>query len=120
MFQYALGTHLALKNRTELLVDTTFYEHVPKNGKYFVKREYDLDVFDIDVRKLEPRKMNRLPYYSNKPIHKLKHSAKRHLNLYKYLDRCPVVNETKYFSFDENVLECGSNAYLIGHWQNEK
>jgi hypothetical protein len=120
MFQYALGRHLALKNQTKLIVDTTYFDYIPKNSEHFVKREYDLDIFNIDAEILEPGKAKWLPYYSNKGIHRLKHFIKKHLNLYKYKDDYLVLYENEYFSFDEEILGTGKNAYLIGYWQNEK
>ncbi len=120
MFQYAVGRHLALKNGTELMVDTTHFEQIPKNRDHFVRREYDLDIFSIDVKKLEPRAMNWLPHYSTKPTHRLKHFAKRFFHLDKYKDNYEVRREREYFAFDEDILNAGSNTYLVGHWQNEK
>ena len=120
MFQYALGRHLALKNETELMVDTTYFDQVQRNSNHFVKREYDLNIFDIEVKKLEPKTMNWLPHYSPQSSHRLKHKAKSVLNLYKYINDYEVVRETKYFACDKDVLKAGSNTYLIGYWQNEK
>jgi len=120
MFQYALGRHLAIKNRAELIVDTTHFEHIPRNREYFVKREYDLDVFDMDVEILEPKNANGLPYYSEKNTHRIKHFVKTYFNLYKYLDNYQILRESSGFFFDKEILKSGKNAYLIGYWQNEK
>ena len=50
MFQYALGRHLALTNGVELLLDTTHFDRIPRRRKYFVKREYDLDIFNSNLK----------------------------------------------------------------------
>lgn len=120
MFQYALGRYLALKNGTELILDTTYFEYIPKNRKYFVKREYDLDIFDINAKILEPKNADWLPYYSKKRMHRLKHAAKKFLNLYKCINDYLLLRESRYFAFDKAILKSGKNAYLIGYWQNEK
>lgn len=120
MFQYALGRHLALKNRTELIVDTTYFDFVPKNTEYFTKRKYDLELFHINVLTLDQKNASWLPYYSIKRRHRLKHLLKRLLNLYKHVGGHRIIYEKKLFSFDESILDSGDNLYLVGYWQNER
>lgn len=100
------------------MVDTTFFDQVPKHNRYFVKREYDLDIFELEVQKLDG--ISWLPHYSASNVHRLKHFAKKVLRLYQYLDDYNVLAEREAFAFDEEILRCGRNAYLVGHWQNEK
>ena len=120
MFQYALGRHLALKNNTELVLDTTYFDQSPKNKKHFVKRNYDLDVFNIKARMLSPQEADQLPSRNVSTIRKIKHRFKKILSLYDRHDNCRVLTEKTPFSFDEKVLTSGKNTYLIGFWQNEK
>jgi hypothetical protein len=120
MFQYALGKHLALKHGTDLVVDKTYFEEVPANEEHFVKREYDLDIFDIKVRELDTDSETWLPYYSKNPADRLKNVTRRYLNRLNSDKNYLVLREKQYFSFDKDVLESGSNTYLIGYWQNEK
>lgn len=120
MFQYALGRHLALKNNTELVLDTTYFDQTPKNKKHFVKRNYDLDIFNIKARTLSPLEAVQLPSRHLNTMHKIKHRIKKILSLYDRLDNCRVLTEKTPFSFDEKVMASQKNAYLIGFWQNEK
>lgn len=120
MFQYSLGRHLALKNGTELFLDTTYFDYIPKNLKSFVKRDYHLDIFNIKSKILESENMDCFPYYNKKYTHQLKHFTKRFLNLYKYIDNYDILLENKPFYFDNEILKSGPNSYLIGYWQNEK
>jgi len=120
MFQYALGRHLALKNDVELMVDTTYFENVPKNQRHFVKREYDLDILNIRAKVLNPKDADFLPCFSGKLMDKIKDRIKGHFNLYEKLNGYKVLSEKALFNFDEGALCSGGNFYLIGYWQNER
>jgi FkbM family methyltransferase len=48
MFQYAFGKYISNKTGRKLILDTSFLDDRDK-GPGFVYRNYDLDVFDIDV-----------------------------------------------------------------------
>ena len=120
MFQYAIGRHLALKNHVALVVDTTYFDFISRKNKYFVKRKYDLDIFDINPKKLEPTEMDWLPYYCNRITKRIAHAIKLKCNLYEAIYDYKIIYEKKQFTFTSNILECGKNAYLIGYWQNEK
>lgn len=95
MFQYALGRALSMKNKTELKLDTSFFDlkNVPK-------RNYDLDVFNIKGNLTTNKYINHIIYFFKKLIgHK---------------------GQEKYFAFDPNILSIGPNAYLDGYWQSSK
>lgn len=120
MFQYALGRHLALKNRTELVVDTTYFELIPSKSEHFVKRKYDLDIFNVETNILNPKETSWLPCYSANPMHKIKHCMKKYFNLYERLDSYKLSIEKVPFSIDNEILKASKNTYLIGYWQNEE
>ncbi|MFT3867315.1 MAG: alpha-1,2-fucosyltransferase [Nibricoccus sp.] len=120
MFQYALGRHLAIRNSTELVLDTTYFEYVPKDEPQFVKREYALQMFNIVARSLDRELDPTLPTYSAKRSHRLRLFAKRTLNLYSLWDKYVILNEGRYFAFEDRVLQAGQNTYLNGYWQNPK
>jgi hypothetical protein len=120
MFQYALGRHLALKNDTDVVVDTTYFEYIPNNNPHFVKREYALDIFSTDIRIFQPMNWEGLPYYSRNLTHRLKHCLKRASKLYRYCGSYEILQEGRPFTFNKHILKSGNNAYLIGYWQNEK
>ena len=103
-----------------MILDTTYFDQITKNEKHFVKRNYDLDVFNIKARTLNPQEAVKLPSRNSNIMHKMKHRLKKILSLYDRLDNCRVLTEKTPFSFDEKVLTSGKNAYLVGFWQNEK
>lgn len=120
MFQYALGKHLSIIYQTKLLVDISSFSQLANKDPFFVKRQYDLNIFEANVNTLPLTNFKGLPYYKDSLFHKLKHKVKDKLNLYKFLNGYNIINEKYQFQYDSDVLKCGSNAYLSGYWQNEK
>ncbi len=107
MFQYALGRVLAIKNSTELKLDTSFFDI-----KTTPIRVYDLDVFNITANiatKKDIPVMYRL--FNNKFIIKLISTFKK-ITKNKGQEKC--------FSFDSNILSSGSDMYIDGYWQSPK
>jgi len=120
MFQYALGRRLAYERNTELLLDATYYDHVPTKVLHHVPRTYDLDVFNINARLLDPVQDSWLPCYSDAVAHHVKHALKRRLNLYEYFDGCRVLEASEPSALEADVFSIGRTCYLIGYWQNEQ
>ena len=57
MFQYAFGKNLAIKNNTTLKLDTSFLlDRSPREN--FIFREYDLDLFKLDVEIIPQQELN--------------------------------------------------------------
>ena len=94
MFQYALGRVLAIKNRAELKLDTSFLN---LNFKSITKRTYNLDVFNIKVG------ITRSSYF----ISMLRRIFKKR-------------DQEKSFAFDKNVLDHRGDIFLDGYWQSPK
>ncbi|MEA5112422.1 MAG: alpha-1,2-fucosyltransferase [Geobacteraceae bacterium] len=120
MFQYAVGRQLSLKYGTELIVDATYLNYIPNNNTHFVKRDYNLNIFEKKINVIDPLKMNWLPIYSNKSFQRMKHFAKKLFCLYKLVNGYRIILDHNCFQFDDRVMRSGKNAYLIGYWQNER
>ena len=102
MFQYALGRHLAIKNKTELKLDISFFEN-------YDWHDYSLAPFNIiekfaskkEVRKYTIKnKLQKLSYYIRKIIFDSKKLTEPHFN---------------YFS---QALNYQGNIYTDGYWQS--
>lgn len=104
MFQYAVGRHLAYKNKTKLKLDISGF-------KSYKLRRYELGCFnivedfanDIDIK-----------------IFNLKRGLERRFNILKKLNKNILYTEKVKFKFDPEVLKCKGNIYLNGSWQSEK
>jgi len=100
LFQYAVGRHLAIKNGTQLVFDTTAYIED-------VKRVYSLGNFKIvgDVSTVDFAKATMPLSFKDKLFYKG--------------PKLTTFNE-KYFQFDPEVLQHKDNQYLNGYWQSYK
>jgi hypothetical protein len=101
MFQYALGRHLATKNKTGLTLDLTSLldrgDHID-----FTFRDFELDIFDIKYSKT-----------LKSPKSKLQSK------LSTYLFPVKQVKEQN-FLFSPTILQETGRIYLDGYWQCEK
>ena len=100
LFQYAAGRAVAIRNDSELLLDTRFYA---TNGS----RLYALDHFCINAKiatisLLPPPDTSRLRY-----------------KLWRKLGRRPRYVRESGFALNVNVLALGSECYLDGYFQSE-
>lgn len=106
LFQYALGRVLALKNNTELGLDTSFYDN-PGTPV----RTYDLDLFGIDAKVLTRLEIPFLRRsYGKGVVGRI--IAKLRTRL------LPSVGTERGIVFNKEVFEAGSDLYLDGYWQN--
>lgn len=104
MFQYALGRHLALKNKTSLKFDLTGY----KKQTGIIPRRYGLYVFSIQENFAVLEEINKLKY------------RQRFWAALKLKNKKSFLKEKKAGVFNEEVLKRGDNLYLDGFWQTEK
>lgn len=104
MFQYAFGRCVSIKNKDQLLLDTTFLlDHTPIEN--VVLRNYDLDIFNL--------KVNHINLNETSLINKKKYA-------FLFNKWLKPVNE-KVFNYDPDVLNLHkSGAYYDGYWQTEK
>lgn len=100
MFQYAIGRHLAYKNRTELKLDISGF-------KSYKLRKYGLGCFNI------------VEDFTNNLDVKI-FNFKRKLNVSSKLNKNTLYTEKVKSKFDPEVLKCKGNIYLAGYWQSEK
>lgn len=92
MFQYALGRVLSLKNNTELVLDTSYFE-ISHPGA--TKREYALDIFEINN---ETKKCFKIIFFIK--------------NIFSKKER--------FFNFDPKILMLKDGVCLDGYWQSYK
>jgi len=110
MFQYALGRHLSLKNKTDLKFEISSCWVNPL-GDYSLSME----AFNIEIKKniLPEKDLKRFRRYVHKPgkkwfIHNMLFSNKE-----KYI-------KEKHYYFDPLVLEKKDDTFLHGWWQSDK
>jgi hypothetical protein len=111
MFQYALGRHLAYKNKTVQKFDISSCKINPL-GDYSLS----LEAFNINIHDYiaTPQEIALLNKYSRRPGKKW------------FLYNKLIANDKKYITersssvFDPRVLEANDNVYIRGWWQNEK
>ncbi|MFN8345856.1 MAG: alpha-1,2-fucosyltransferase [Spirosomataceae bacterium] len=106
LFQYALGRHLAILNRTELKLDASQLEK-PHQWPY---RTFGLGEFNIAATKATKSEIKQL-------------IGQR--NLFRRLgelwgNRSSAYIKEPHFHFYESVLSRKDNLYLDGYWQSEK
>jgi hypothetical protein len=106
LFQYATARALAIRCNTELVLDLSWFEAIPKSN---TKREYELNHFNIKAR--QPRFAERV-FFSI--------CASRFFSI--ILNLIPlfkVFRESK-FNFDERFKSITGHIYLNGYWQSYK
>jgi len=99
MFQYAIGRHLAEKNRTALSLDISTL--LKRDEINYTPRNFELNVFNVKYSKLINKPSSS---YFNKAYNKLFTST---------------INE-KGYNYDSQVLSNKGNIYLNGFWQTEQ
>lgn len=96
MFQYAVGRAAALRNKTNLKLDVSWYEYTGKN----TKRNFELDKFNIKAKTFGKG----LAALINKILVKLR--------------LIKMFYEKEIYKFDDSFFT-SKNIYLNGFWQNE-
>ena len=105
MFQYAFGKMLSKKNNTHLKMDTTFLlDRTPREN--FVFRDFDLDIFDLELKSINSRKLSKI----------LSPEIKKKRNPFK--KKYVILNEDS-FAFNTKNIISSKNSYLNGYWQSE-
>ena len=114
MFQYAFGIKQSKNNKTDLLLDLEYFNETRSTD---TKREYGLDVFNINSRIASRKELSLVsfPAYCRKAllVKQIKKIFIRKLSKYIYYkEKCfeytPVLNVEKGF------------IYYEGYWQSEK
>jgi len=115
MFQYACGRSLALKHKTELLLDTTWYSESTRNN-IGTAREFEMfEVFpnlDATVANKKDLHKYKLPYYNTL------NSLSNRLG-FGNIQTSNYFIETS-FSYNSKVNKISNKCYLMGYWQSQK
>lgn len=115
MFQYAAGLSLALKNNTELVLDTTYL------NDRFPRREITFRTYDLDIFRVEPRFTLLSKISSALPIPGLWLALDLGLMKIKNMFGVKkIVNEKVGLEFDPEILKAGNDVVLWGFWQTGK
>ena len=120
MFQYAIGRHLAYLNKTELRLDLSFYNQIPKNN---TQRKYLLGNFNITGKplNLSEEKKVKIKNLHNRPfLTKIIRKILKNIEEKKPIYKRKYIREP-HFHFCPDVLKARNKTiYLYGHWQSEK
>ena len=117
LFQWAAGRSLAERNRTELLLDLSFFEDETYSYDPAFPRPFRLNGFRITAGIATPAQIAAAPDF-----HRLTKTRRR---CYSVLQRprlrrfTPRVKEPS-FGFHPEVLAAGNDVYLDGYWASEK
>lgn len=112
MFQYALGKHLALLNKSELKLDTSILLNW-KPGKHAVNRGFDLDIFNLSPVFASRREIRK--YHTDG----FTLQEKLFFRIREKIFGNQIIKE-KHFHFDASILDHRGDVYLSGTWQSYK
>ena len=103
MFQYAAARALALRNGTELKIDTHFYarQHL---------RRYELHVYPVSCSFVTDDELFRFGI----------RNAKKRRFYHSFVYRNWKVVKERHFHFDPTIKLLNSPVYLAGYWQSER
>ena len=108
MFQYALGRALSISNKTNLVLDTSYLD---LEIKKITKRNYDLDVFGIEINNINSNTPFIFKTFKNKIL----------TNLFLMIRKVfRVKGQEMSYNFNPEILNVGSDAYLSGYFQSYK
>jgi hypothetical protein len=112
MFQYALAKSLATQKNTSFKLDLEFLlDRTPREN--FVYRNYDLDVFKLEVEVASKKETAPFFYRPQNKIDYVFNRSKRLIKPYKYY-------QEPHFYFDSAVFSLFGNIYLEGYWQSPR
>jgi hypothetical protein len=112
MFQYAFGKYLATKYQTILKVDIHSLLDRTPHKKFFVFRDYDLDIFNLEVPVATRHEVNGFTkkinsFFPDRIVNRL-------------IGVKPSCIIEPHFHFSQKIFETTDNSYLEGYWQSEK
>ncbi|MEI6296923.1 MAG: alpha-1,2-fucosyltransferase [bacterium] len=119
MFQYAIGRNLAIKNKIELVLDTSFFQN---NKTTDTRRDFTLGYFNCNFRKINnnDERNIELPNMCDLSLFgKIKRKIFRLKENLKPLNKKIFITEPS-FVFHPEILEIKNGCYLSGVWQTEK
>lgn len=110
MFQYALGRHLALKNKTELKLHYT-------NALFNTQRQYELDIFNIKADLASSKDLKQLGVIKNRVINRFLYLID---DKYRIKFNYRVITEQLPHKFNPSILQVKDNIYLQGYWADKR
>lgn len=112
LFQFALGRHLAIRNKTELKFDITdLLDHRPKGN--FTLRHLSMDAFDVSFERATDKDLNK---FHLKPQNFFQFHLGKFL---RKINKHQIYQEKGSF-YDPEILKAGKRSYIDGYWQSEK
>ena len=112
MFQYAFGRRIALENDIKLKFDITNF----KDDRVY-RYKYNLGCFNIFEKIATEKDLRKSRIFTSKSYFgkfiRLLYRIKPYYNRY-------IINEKKFFLYDQKVMIKKKNLYYNGYWQNEK
>jgi hypothetical protein len=115
LFQYAVGTALAVKNKTVLKIDTTFLLDRSQPHEIVTHRNLDIDILNVQLHFASEAEINHFngkayPHLVGKIFNKLLWELGRKKRL--------VIEHQR--NFIPEILDLGDDQCLVGAWQSEK
>lgn len=113
MFQYATGKALALRNKTELKLDLSWFEKQTEN----IPRVYELGIFPFKQNFVDTEYLQKTFWFMNQDVFtKILRNILRKISPY-HIQKMRV---ERHYQFDREVFLARGNIYLDGYWQSEK
>jgi len=108
-FQYAVGRSLAIRHKGELLLDDSLL----RQRRFGVTpRDYELGVYNIRARKLNPDEASYLQYLVRRPFRYLYTAGLKKSNFTYYRE--------PHFEYDSRLHQLAGDLILEGYWQSER
>jgi len=111
MFQYAAALRLALRHRTQVLIDASWYDNIPAGA---TPRAFELGQFQISGAMATANDRVGTDGVRKEPLKRLPLALWRKLS-----PKFRFVAERQ-FHFDERVLDLPDGVCLYGYWVSEK
>lgn len=110
MFQYALGRHLAIKNKTKLKLHFT-------NALFCTQRSYALDCFNIRAEMATDDDLKKLGIVKNRVINRMLYLIDERFGIRFNKN---VITQRFPYKFDPSTLNLKDNVYIQGYWADER
>ena len=110
MFQYALGRHLAIKNKTELKLHFT-------NALFCTPRTFSLDCFNIQAEIATDGDLKKLGVVKNRIINRLLYLIDER---YGIQFNKHIITQRYPYTFNSDYLNIKDNSYIQGYWADER
>ena len=114
MFQYAAAKAVAIRNNSELIIDTTLLEINEKNPNEVVThRKLDLEIFNLDLIKASQKQVE---YFNGRTYRNLAGKVFNKL-LFAFRKKNLIIEKNR--SFSPEIIRLKDNKCLVGAWQSE-